>query len=111
MLRKVKIKSQAMRDSAKGEDCTLEIAGVCNGDNSTVVLAHLPDGSGGIMGGKVDDISACYACSSCHAVIDGQVKWPGDEEILEDWYAHRANIRTLRRMVDKGVITIKGVKL
>lgn len=111
MLRKVKIKSQAMRDSAKNEDCTLQILGVCNGDSSTVVLAHIPDGEGGIMGGKVDDISACYACSACHAVIDGQVKWPEDEVVVDHWYFHRAVIRTLRRMVDKGIITIKGVKL
>lgn len=105
----MKIKSQKLRDSARGESCTLEILGVCNGNPETVVLAHLPDGNGGIMGGKVADICACYACSDCHAVIDGQRKWPEVESGLECWYHHRANIRTLIRMVERGLIKIPGV--
>ena len=39
------IKSKALRDSANGQSCTLNIVGVCDYSPETVVLAHLPDES------------------------------------------------------------------
>lgn len=106
------MKSKAIRQSAEGEDCTLNIVGVCNYNPKTTVLAHLPDESKG-MGRKSDDISACYACSDCHDVIDGRdmkkltaLVESGDLE----WYMRRAMVRTWRRLVDKGFIIIKGSK-
>ncbi|KUM02814.1 hypothetical protein AWB61_03095 [Chromobacterium sp. F49] len=98
--------SQAIRDSAAGETCTLQIAGICNGRADTTVLCHLPDESHG-MGRKADDVSSCYGCSTCHDVIDGRVPcdWqPGEK----DFYMRRAMVRTLRRLLAKGLITIKG---
>lgn len=103
------IKSQPMRDAAKGEDCTLNIARVCNYNPETTVLAHLPDETNG-MGTKSDDISACLACSACHTLIDS----PGDIRLTSEereWYMRRAMVRTWRRMLAKGIMTIKGVKL
>lgn len=110
-LRPLHIESRTVRDSARGEPCTLEIMGVCNRDPATTVLAHLPDDSNG-MGRKSDDISACYACSACHAVIDGpSVGWPQGEYAMRHWYFRRAQTRTLRRMIEKGVVTIRGLEL
>jgi len=104
------MKSKAIRQSAKGEDCTLNIAGVCNYNPETTVLAHLPDESKG-MGRKSDDISACYACSDCHDVIDGR-SMKKLTVLVEDgeleWYMRRAMVRTWRRLVDKGIISIRG---
>lgn len=97
------MRSKKIRDSAKGEACTLRITGVCNRNPETTVLAHLPDESKG-MGRKSDDISACYACSSCHDVIDGRV--PHDEGELE-WYMRRAMVRTWRKLIEKGVIEVR----
>jgi len=98
-----------MRKSARGEKCTLQIVGACNCDPSTTVLAHLPDESHG-MAKKADDISACFACSSCHDVIDGRKKWPlivGVSEVeYRDWYMRRAMVRTWRRWIAKGVVAI-----
>ena len=104
------IRSQKIRDSARGEKCTLQIPGVCNSNKDTTVLAHLPDESKG-MGRKADDISAWYACSSCHDAIDGRNPhaWV---TILEDrdWYMRRAMVRTWRAMIESGLITIAGYK-
>lgn len=102
------IKSKALRDSAKGQDCTLNIVGVCSYNPETVVLAHLPDESHG-MARKSDDISACFACDNCHSVIDGRVTHDMSKAEKE-WYMRRAQTRTLRIWVDKGLVTVKGVK-
>lgn len=102
------MKSNALRESARGEACTVQIAGVCNWLWETTVLAHLPDESNG-MGKKADDISACYACSACHDAIDRRVRsW--ELETDREWYLRRAMVRTWRRWVELGLITIKGLK-
>ena len=110
-MKQKRIESKKARDSARGEDCTLNIVGVCNHDPSTTVLAHLPDDSGcGKMGGKSDDVGcAVYACSACHDMIDGRVS---EKESIgyindgKDAYHLRALKRTIRRMIDKGVIKL-----
>jgi hypothetical protein len=62
-------------ESARGENCTVRLPNVCNGNPETTVLAHINGvrfGHG--VGRKVSDILAAYCCSSCHDVIDGRVK-------------------------------------
>jgi hypothetical protein len=106
------MRSNAMRMSAKGEECTFQIPGVCNGNPETTVLCHLPDESHG-MGHKADDISAAYGCVSCHDALDGrntQARAQLDEWALADWYMRRAQTRTLRRMIEKGIVKIAGLK-
>lgn len=49
------IRSKKITQSAKGESCTLQIAGFCHGDTDSVVFCHFPDESHG-MGIKSDDI-------------------------------------------------------
>ena len=100
------IKSKALRASAKGEECTLNIAGVCNYNSETVILAHLPDESHG-MSRKSDDISACFACDNCHSVIDGRVTFDMSKAEKE-WYMRRGQTRTLRKFIEKGLVTVKG---
>ena len=111
MLKATRIESKHIRNAAQGEQCTLGIIGVCNGNPETTVLAHLPDESHG-MGRKSDDISAAFCCGACHDVLDGRVPWPDRfEESYREWYQRRAMVRTWRRLVELGVVTIKGVKL
>jgi len=100
------ITSKKLRSSAKGEQCTVNIAGVCNYNPETVVLAHLPDESNG-MGKKSDDISSCYACSACHDVIDGRSNYCIDWAYHKQFYMRRANIRTIRKFIEKGLIVVK----
>ena len=100
----VLIASKKIRNSARDEDCTFRIVGVCNYDPATTVLCHLPDESKG-MGKKSDDISAAYGCSNCHDVVDGRVR-NNEFEAHKDWYMRRAQVRTWRQLIDKGVIKI-----
>lgn len=93
-----------MRDFARGEECTLNIAGVCNYNPETVVFAHLPDESHG-MAQKSDDICGCDACSACHDVLDGRV-FDQDFSDHKDWYMRRAMVRTWRNRIKQGVIKI-----
>lgn len=80
-------KMTPIRRAARGQDCTLQILGVCNGDPETTVLCHsnqLADGKG--MGLKAPDTEACFGCSSCHDVLDGRAARP-------EWLSLEAMLR------------------
>lgn len=69
--------NHAIRQSARGQDCTMRIPGVCNGDRETVVWAHSNERSAGKgMGLKARDEEGCYACHTCHATYDRQIPRP-----------------------------------
>lgn len=93
--------SQKLRQSARGEQCTMNVAGVCNHDPATVVLAHIDTEYKG-MGLKSPDLCACFACSACHEWLD---RHKGSEEDRL-FYTLRAHFRTLKRWVDTGLLTI-----
>lgn len=95
------IRSQKLRDSARGQDCTMEVYGVCNRNPETTVLAHIQTDGGG-MGTKADDISACFACSACHEWLD-QHKGAEEDELF---YSLRAMVRTHIIWHQTGVIKI-----
>lgn len=98
------VRSKKITNSAQGESCTLNIAGVCYNNPETVVFCHFPDESHG-MGIKADDISGGYGCHHCHDIIDGRTPYifkPGEKE----WYMRRSQTRTLRKMLETGVIKI-----
>jgi Protein of unknown function (DUF1364) len=70
-------KSTPIRKSARGEECTIRLPGICDGGGETTVLCHsnkLVDGKG--MGIKASDLRAAYGCASCHAVLDGRAPRP-----------------------------------
>ena len=58
-----------LRKEARGRECQVREPGICNGDNSTTVLAHL-NGAG--MGMKHHDLFGAWACSNCHDLLDGR---------------------------------------
>ena len=97
-----------IRESARGEDCALQIHPYCNGNPETVVLAHLPSAGHG-MALKSPDWWAVYACSSCHDVIDARnpqaARELGAEEITACMI--RGLYRTQRRLIDKGLLMVK----
>jgi len=100
------MRSNAIRKSARGETCTFQIVGVCNHNPETTVLCHLPDESHG-MGLKADDIASAYGCSACHDAIDGRASNPWAQGERE-WYMRRAMTRTLRRLIEKGVVKVSA---
>jgi hypothetical protein len=101
----MRVISQKLRDSARGQDCTLRIPGVCSFDSSTTVLAHLPCGQKG-MGIKGPDMIAVFACSACHDRLDWRMKG-GDIDGLD---MLRALAETQLKWLAMGLMTIKGVK-
>jgi hypothetical protein len=103
------IRSKKLRDSARGEECTLQIHPYCEGQSETVVLCHLASEGHGI-GLKSHDYWSAYGCATCHAIIDGRdqkaFKAIGHEEI--ERCRVRGLYRTWDRMIASGLITIKG---
>jgi hypothetical protein len=93
--------SQKLRDSAKGQQCTLQIAGVCCHDPQRTVLCHIGDETKG-MGNKANDWSAAFGCDRCHEAIDHHKLRKADET----FYVLRGLQRTWRHWIEKGLITI-----
>jgi len=93
-----------LRESAKGQACTLNIVGVCNYNEETTVLAHLPSEFKG-MGNKSPDYCAAFCCSNCHDAIDGRTH---DGELFADkeFYMRRAMVRTWKIWIEDGLVKI-----
>ncbi len=97
------IKSKKLRDSAKGEDCTLNIVGACNYNPKTTVLCHFPSE---IAGTKSTDLSAGYGCSACHGVIDRRNPLIEISDEYREFYMRRSQYRTLHKFIEKDLIKI-----
>lgn len=99
------IRSQAIRDSARGEECTVELPGTCIGGTETTVFAHSNHGRHGKgLGLKASDEFGAYACVACHSVIDGQAPAPhlSRADILRAFYEGMS--RTRRILCAKGLL-------
>lgn len=94
-----RIKNKKITDSARGEDCTLRISGVCNFNPETTVFAHM---NGGGMGYKHHDIHGCYACSKCHSLLDSAWGYgmTGQNALF------KSMIETQNKLIEKGLIKI-----
>jgi hypothetical protein len=99
------MKNKKLRDSAKHQQCTMKVAGVCRDNYETVVLAHV-NTEGGCMGGKSPDYSACFACVDCHQWLD---RMEGSEEDRL-FYTRRAMVRTWGKWLDMDLVSFKGKK-
>jgi predicted CxxxxCH...CXXCH cytochrome family protein len=100
-------KYKKLRDSARGENCTLRIHPYCNGNPETTVLCHVSTGTNSGMGIKPPDWFAIYACSGCHDVIDRRVNVPMNITYDLTYYKLDALFETQARMIEKGLICIK----
>ena len=94
----------AIRKAARGEECTLNITGVCNYNPETVVLCHFPSEGHG-MGLKSSDLSAGFGCSACHDAIDSRVNVGLSREDKE-FYMRRSQTRTLLRLIERGIVRV-----
>lgn len=99
-------KMTPIRRAARGQDCMIEIPGVCNHDPDTVVLCHsneLAAGKG--MGLKAPDTEAAFGCSACHDVLDGRAprpEWLTMDMLLAGF--ERAKLRTHEILKRKGLM-------
>ena len=93
-------RSTPIRRAARGQDCTLRLAGNCNFDPDTTVLCHsnfLADGKG--MGLKAPDTAAAFGCSACHDVLDGRRPRPADLSLAGLEAAFRAAVSTTHEIL------------
>lgn len=95
--------SKQLRNSAEGEECTLNGPN-CNHDTATTVLCHLRFFNWAGISQKPHDFLAAYGCSACHDDLDKRTGAIGHEDIL------RALGKTLMRLYQKGLLTVKGQK-
>ena len=89
----------AIPDAAKGEACAL-----CETQDETTVFAHFNNSwAGKGYGKKADDCAGMFLCHACHHNYDnpGVSGYTG----FEEWEILRAYYRTIRRLLDKGVLT------
>jgi len=100
------IRSKAIRQAARGENCTVRFPG-CENRRDTVVFCHSnynEDGKG--MGRKADDIYGVFACHHCHDVLDKRKTIQlVTNEVIRDFF-HAGLKRTWRRLIERGIITI-----
>lgn len=98
----MRVVSKRLRESARGQDCTLRWPGACNFDPSTTVLAHLESGHKG-MGMKGPDNVAAFMCSGCHALYDShhRLDIPASDVL-------RALTETQLIWIESGMLTVKG---
>lgn len=102
------MKNKQITQSARGEDCTVMLFPYCNQNPETTVFAHAPSIDKG-MGIKSPDHWGAYACSTCHDIIDGKRR--ADDiakiEILKCFY--NGVYLTQKRLIQLGLIKIKGI--
>lgn len=84
--------------AANGETCTL-----CGIQDGTIVFAHFNNGwAGKGYAQKADDCAGMFLCHACHHNYDN----PGPSGFtgFEDWEITRAYYRTIRRLLDRGIL-------
>ena len=93
----------AIRKSARGENCQIRLAGYCNRNPETVVLAHYRLAGYCGTGIKPPDYMGAYACSVCHDIVDGRVRTDLDEDEIRAAFAEGV-MRTLVLLHKKGLV-------
>lgn len=94
----------SLRKEAKGRGCMVRLPGICNFNSETVVLAHIRVAGVSGMGMKSPDLLGAWACSACHAEIDGQTHQSGlsRDELRLAHYDGMA--RTIAQLEKEGLI-------
>ena len=59
--------SKKLRDFARGQDCTMQLPGICNRNPETTVLCHIRAFGVAGVAMKPHDFFAWHGCSACHA--------------------------------------------
>lgn len=101
----MRVISQKLRDSARGQDCTLRLD-CCNFNSETTVLAHVPCNQRG-TGMKGPDQIAIFCCSACHDRVDARDSSNG---VIDPWDIIRALAETQMFWIEKGLMKIEGMK-
>lgn len=99
-------KRQAIRDSAKGEACTVRLPGVCMGDPAATIWSHARwPAAGKGAATKALDLAGAFACTACDAAYDGNRKPPAGmtrDDVDLAWCM--GHFRSLVRLAQKGLL-------
>ena len=92
--------------SARNENCTINLIGVCNYNPDSVVWCHSNKGIHGKgLGLKAKDENGAYGCYQCHMTYDRQIKRPKNlslEDVEEAFTI--AMLKSQQILKDKGLI-------
>lgn len=94
----MRFESKRLREAARDVPCVL-----CNRNDGTVVLAHLPGSFYGMpagMGQKTHDWLGAHLCHDCHAEIDSTHRRDAEIRMM-------ALCRTLERLFNDGTLTVR----
>lgn len=105
------IRIKKIRESARGQDCTVN-SPWCNYNPETVIFAHYGEPGEKGMGLKPDDTSGAYSCSTCHDWLDGRYKPKYEKDLVEthwpveqkQYYWFRAMRKTWALLIREGVL-------
>ncbi|WP_315360720.1 DUF1364 domain-containing protein [Neisseria bacilliformis] len=92
-------------ESARGEQCTVRLPGICNRNPETVVLAHYRLLGYCGTGIKPPDFMGAYCCSACHDEADRRTRHL-EADFVQTAFAEGV-MRTLVRLAEKGLIAAK----
>lgn len=99
MQKRIPYRNNKIRKAAKDEACTMQGPN-CNGGGADTVFCHLNEyWAGKGAGQKADDCAGFFGCHNCH------VDYDGNRLHNPEFYVLRAYYRTIRRLLDKGVLT------
>ena len=102
-------RNKKILQAAKGEECLAQFPG-CTGGGEDTCFRHLNESwAGKGTGQKADDIAGFISCQHCENLYAGLNPQMSAEDWLEwaqnsYWYICRAMYRTIRRLLDKGVL-------
>ncbi len=91
-----------LRKAARGRDCQMRLAGICNHNPETVVLCHIRRGHVAGKGQKPFDLIGVVACSDCHREIDRVTQHIEQKEL--DGYIVDGWARTIDMWAREGLI-------
>ena len=93
-----------IRESARGEQCTVRLPGVCNHNSETVVLAHYRLLGHCGTGIKPPDFMGAYACSACHDEVDRRTRHL-EADFVQTAFAEGV-MRTMAKLAEQGLLKV-----
>lgn len=102
-------RNKKITEAARGEPCLANFPG-CTGGGEDACFRHLNESwAGKGVGQKADDCAGFVSCQHCENIYAG-LNPKLDQWQSDDWennqadYVLRAYYRTIRRLIDKGVL-------
>lgn len=93
-----------LRKYARGKPCMIRIAGICNGNTETTVLAHVRMAGITGMGQKSPDLLGAWACNACHDAVDKRGKITDLSHGVLAQHHLEGVMRTQSALINDGVV-------